>query len=240
MCNNYIYHVHTYRCGHASKETDEEYVEKAVELQADSIAFTDHAPFPGDPFTNRMKYSQLNEYIDSLKKLKEKYKDFIDVRIGLEIEYIPSYSSYYKELRANRNLEILMLGQHHYEMSGGKYSFMEDDRTLEYAGICQAICTGIKTGLFDVVAHPDRAFRNCNKWTDELSAQSVKLIDTAARHRVKLEKNLSSIKNGQYRDSFWKLVPEDSGIIYGCDAHSVKELVPKDAIYLLGGDFDKI
>lgn len=46
MDNNYIFHVHTYRCGHASDETDEDYVKRAVELGADSITFTDHAPFP--------------------------------------------------------------------------------------------------------------------------------------------------------------------------------------------------
>lgn len=28
MDNNYIFHVHTYRCGHASDETDEDYVKE--------------------------------------------------------------------------------------------------------------------------------------------------------------------------------------------------------------------
>lgn len=45
-----IFHVHTYRCGHAEEVGDEEYVIKAIELGATGIWFTDHAPFPGDPF----------------------------------------------------------------------------------------------------------------------------------------------------------------------------------------------
>lgn len=48
--NKYVFHVHTYRCGHASKDMDEMYVKRVLSMGADSITFTDHAPFPGDPF----------------------------------------------------------------------------------------------------------------------------------------------------------------------------------------------
>lgn len=42
----YVFHVHTKRCGHASDEPDELYIKRAVEMGAESITFTDHAPFP--------------------------------------------------------------------------------------------------------------------------------------------------------------------------------------------------
>ena len=58
-----IFHVHTYRCKHASDEDDEAYVKTAVELGAKRIVFTDHAPFPGNPFDHRMQYEELPEYI---------------------------------------------------------------------------------------------------------------------------------------------------------------------------------
>lgn len=75
-----------------------------------------------------MNYSQLDEYISSLKFLKDKYDGRIEVHIGLEIEYLPSYWSYYEELRANKDIEIMMLGQHHYEVSKGIYSYMLDEK----------------------------------------------------------------------------------------------------------------
>ena len=81
--NKEIFHVHTYRCKHASEERDWEYIEKAIELGATKIAFTDHAPFPGNPFGNRMDIEQLPEYLDTLQSLKEKYQDKIIVKIGL-------------------------------------------------------------------------------------------------------------------------------------------------------------
>lgn len=218
--------MHTCRCGHASDETDEDYVKKAVELGADSITFTDHAPFPKDPFTNRMKYSQLDEYIASLKCLKNKYAGRIEVQIGLEIEYLPFYRSYYEELRANKDIEIMMLGQHHFEVSRGIYSYMCDVKTTEYIGLFKAMCDGIDTGLFNVVAHPDRAFRRQKSWTAEMATYSKKLIDGAIKAGMRIEKNYSSMKkNGQYWNEFWSMVPANAAVVYGCDAHAVNELL---------------
>ena len=34
-----IFHVHTYRCGHAGQDPDELYVRKAIELGASAITF---------------------------------------------------------------------------------------------------------------------------------------------------------------------------------------------------------
>ena len=61
-----IFHVHTFRCGHAEAVPDRKYVEKAIELGAPRIVFTDHAPFPGNSFCNRMDYEDLPEYIQYL------------------------------------------------------------------------------------------------------------------------------------------------------------------------------
>ena len=82
---NDIFHVHTYRCGHADDIDDEAYVKASIRLGKSGIWFTDHAPFPGNPFRNRMRYSQLEEYLSSLTGLKDKYEGIIDVHVGLEM-----------------------------------------------------------------------------------------------------------------------------------------------------------
>ncbi len=89
-----IFHVHTYRCGHAANVADEMYILKAIELGAVSITFTDHAPFPGNPFGNRMDIQQLPEYLQTLNSLKEKYKNVIEIKTGLEVEYLPHFEFY--------------------------------------------------------------------------------------------------------------------------------------------------
>ena len=70
-----MFHVHTYRCGHAKPVSDEAYVIRALQMGAKKITFTDHAPFPGDFFANRMRYDELDEYVASIRALQEKYQD---------------------------------------------------------------------------------------------------------------------------------------------------------------------
>lgn len=232
MFGNYVFHVHTKRCGHASDESDEEYIKKAIALGASTIVFTDHAPFPENPFNSRMAFSELNSYIYSLENLKKAYRGQISVHIGLEIEYLPSFISYYEALREDNRIELLVLGQHHYEISSKMYSFMLHDKTNEYVGLAQAMLEGIKTGLFDVVAHPDRIFRREKIWTPDMNQLSLDIISAALSKNMYLEKNYSSMqKTRHYRQDFWKLIPENTKIVYGCDAHTTNDVVLASHIY---------
>lgn len=72
--DNNCFHVHTYRCGHTDGALDEDYIKKAMELNFSAITFSDHAPFPGDLFGNRMKMEQLPEYVETLGRLKKNTK----------------------------------------------------------------------------------------------------------------------------------------------------------------------
>lgn len=220
-----IFHVHTKRCRHAIGE-DEEYIKRAIELGAQSITFTDHAPFPGDPFRNRMKYKELNGYVQSLNTLKNKYKNEIDVQIGLEIEFLPYYIEYYKKLRNSGNFDILILGQHFFEIRAGQYVFpslSKENRDRFADGCGKAIIEGVNTGLFDVVAHPDRIFKYKTSWNAEMEDMTKKIVDAAKMYNVLLEQNESSKHKNHYWDEFWDFVPEEL-VIKGLDAHSVKEL----------------
>lgn len=221
-----FFHIHTYRCGHAENVSDEAYVKKAIALDAASITFTDHAPFPGDPFGNRMPYAQLPEYIDTLQNLKLNYENKINVQIGLEIEYLPSFKSYYKELASNPGIDLLMIGQHFYELTPGQYSFSFPElRNITHIGCINAIMQGVETRLFKVVAHPDRAFRFIKQWDNECDSISRKLISLATEKAVILEKNLLSItRKNDYWNEFWELSNQNTATILGLDAHTLNEL----------------
>lgn len=223
-----IFHVHTHRCRHAANVSDEMYVKKAIELGAASITFTDHAPFPGNPFGNRMDIQQLPEYVQSLCGLKEKYESIIEIKIGLEIEYIPHFQQYYEQLKDSGCFDVLMIGQHFYEYADNRYNFSLEKEELqkkEAEGVCKAIIESMATGLFQVVAHPDRMFRYCGKWNKSMEQMSKELIKTAMQHKIILEQNLSSMKkSNNYRDEFWNLVPSTVKIYVGTDAHAVNQL----------------
>ncbi len=220
-----VFHVHTYRCGHAGNNPDRAYVEKAIELGAERIVFTDHAPFPGNPFGNRMDIEQLPEYAGSMKALKEEYKNRIEVLAGLEAEYLPSFIDYLHELKNDHGLDLLILGQHFYEHEPGNYSFSDEDKSDEFLGLCDAMIRGIRTHLFDVVAHPDRAFRRRKIFAKEEISAARALIREALYEGVFLEVNYSSVhRKHQFWPEFWNLLETRDLMIYGLDAHSVEEL----------------
>jgi len=226
-----IFHVHTYRCGHADIVPDEEYVKMALQLGAEEIWFTDHSPFPHDPFGSRMKIAQLDEYLSTLSALKEKYRS-IKIHIGLETEYFPNFDSagFYDQLRSRKEIEILLLGQHMAETSCDPpaYSFSESSEYLdanEYKLLGNAILQGINSGYFYAVAHPDRIFRRCGEWTDDMEDISVRIIRAAAEADMPLEMNLSSVESPSlYRTEFWRLVPENGRRMIGFDAHRLEDM----------------
>ena len=219
-----IFHVHTRRCKHAGEEQDYEYVEKAIDLGASRIVFTDHCPFPGNPFRSRMEIEELPEYILSMKQLKKEYDSKIEVLAGLEVEYFPSFENYYKELKDSGEFDLLMMGQHMFEHEDGTWSFMDEEKSDEYVGLCKAMVEGVRTGLFDVIAHPDRAFRWNTVWNSDTMRVGRTVISEAIKHGIWLEKNYSSMQQKyQYWEEFWNKDTRKHQL-YGYDAHSVAEM----------------
>ena len=85
-------HTHTWRCGHALK-WEEDYVKTAIEEGFDILGFADHTPqfFPGDYYSNfRMRPELLRGYCNTVRELAKKYRDQIQIPLGLEVEYYPS------------------------------------------------------------------------------------------------------------------------------------------------------
>ncbi len=223
---DYLFHVHTWRCGHAQNIPDKEYVKKAVEFGYREIWFSDHCPFPGDPFTGRMKYAELDGYISSLRSLGEKYKG-IKIYVGTEVEYLPEFSWYYRELA--RKLDFLLLGQHFFWLDG-EYSFrlpLAVRRKCEHTECSKLMLEAMDTGLFRYIAHPDRIFRHCGSWTGEMDDISLRIINSASEKGIKLEMNRESMAHpGYFRKEFWRLVPNSMAVI-GADAHCLADIVQK-------------
>ena len=108
------YHQHTYRCKHADfNAQDEDYVKEYIKMGFEKIAFTDHCPEKNEidkRQTMRMKYSQRDEYLRSIRELKEKYAGQIEIQTGYEVEYLPGEEDNLMELKAET--DKLILGQH--------------------------------------------------------------------------------------------------------------------------------
>lgn len=228
MHDKTIFHVHGHRCKHASEEREVEYIQKAIELGAKEIVFTDHAPFPENPFNYRMTMEELKEYTETLQALKCQYTGLIEVKIGLEMEYASLYLDYYRELKERWKMDILLLGQHFSLLPDGKYTFDLVNKSDEAQYLAQGILEGMESGLFEVVAHPDQIFRRKKQWDSEASELAKQIKECAACTGVALEKNISNMfekkRKHLYWHEFWVDVPKELKIMYGVDAHSVGEM----------------
>lgn len=77
------YHVHSDYCDGAN--TMEEMTLASIQAGLESIGFATHNPIEDEEWT--MAPDRLEEYLEEIQGLKEKYKDKIHIYAGLEVDY---------------------------------------------------------------------------------------------------------------------------------------------------------
>ena len=228
------FHTHTSRCMHASGK-DEEYVLAAIEAGYEVLGFSDHTPwkYDSDFVANmRMPLSQFDEYYQSISSLKEKYKDQIEIKIGLECEYYPKYMEWLKSFAKEYRLDYLIFGNHYYEsdeyhMYNGACT--RDDEMLDK--YVESTIEGLDTGVYCYLAHPD-LFMRARRWDKKCEEAAHRLSAYCKEHDVLMEYNLAGLRSSISRgvmeyphDEFWKIAAQyGNRVIIGVDAHSPKHL----------------
>lgn len=228
------YHTHTYRCGHADNNmSDEDFVKLFVKKGFNKIAFTDHCPekeIIDNRKNMRMKYSEKDEYLSSIKLLKEKYKDIIEIETGFEVEYLPGQEQ--NLLKLKNETDKIILGQHFiYDTNKNlkifrKIDFTDDD-LLKYA---EYIKIAMENKIPDIIAHPDLYMLSRKKFGDNESKVAHLICAAAEKCSVPLEINLTEPvlylvgkreKITYPCKEFWKIASEYKNlkVVYGIDAH---------------------
>lgn len=204
---NFNFHQHTYRCGHADQVIqDEEYVQEYIKMGFEKIAFTDHCPEKDliDIRPNmRMSYSQRLEYLESINSLKEKYKKEIEILTGYEIEYLPGQEENLKELK--EETDILILGQHFiYDTDGRSLKIINNHKILfnetdfnKYADYIEAAS---RKGIPDIIAHPDLFMKATNGFGKIEEKITRRICETSIKYGIPLEINLNDIFRQIYLD----------------------------------------
>ena len=236
----YNYHTHTSRCGHASG-TDEEYVQAAIKAGYKVLGFSDHAPYRHlpDP-VNRMAWEELDGYISSITYLKEKYKDQIEIHLGLETEYAQDYLEERWELK--NKVEYIILGQHFIDVPRHYPSFFRTNTDDEIRLYAKTLCAGMDSGLFTYVAHPDVFLNRQSEFTDVCREAAHMIGKKAQENDLPLEINIRGVSKGKkefkeglryyypHKD-FWKILSQyDIKAVIGIDAHSPKNLLDQRAV----------
>ena len=226
----YCYHTHTKRCGHAIGE-DEEYVKAAIKFGIKRLGFSDHVILPRgyEQKWTRGSFDELDGYINSIKSLKEKYKDQIDIKIGFEAEYSEAFLGYYRDLLKNK-IDYLILGQHCYEEDGRLLWYFDKDAPIEAVQKhVDHVISGLKTGLFKYVAHPDVFMISQGGWNQDLERESRRILKTCEELNIPVELNMCGMRRPTYNEvnysypniNFYKLVKEYKvKVVLGPDVHN--------------------
>lgn len=229
----YCYHTHTKRCGHAIGE-DEEYVLEAIAAGVRKMGFSDHIMLPSFSQPGiRGDYALLDDYLNSVKYLKEKYKDKIKISCGFEAEYSPNFVSYYKLLLESGKIDYLILGQH-FNFSNNTvldyYGHIHDKEQLfKYR---DQVVEAMSTGLFSFLAHPDLYMSSYEKFDVHAKNVAMAICKASLEYNIPLEINLAGIRKGLVQVGnekrylypylpFWKVVAKyKCKVIIGVDAHN--------------------
>lgn len=232
------FHSHTYRCHHA-EGTEEEYILRAIDQGYDCLGFADHTPWPyATDFVSgiRMTVGELDNYIDTLRRLRDKYADRIRIMIGLECEAFPAYFDWLERTKRDRELDYVILGNHYdtTDENNGFY-FGQSARPRDLERYAQATIYGMESGLFTYLAHPDLALHRYAEFDSAADEMCRAICEAAQRLNLPLEYNLLGHKRletawargyiGYCSPQFWNVAAQYRvRSIIGVDAHTADAL----------------
>ncbi len=236
------YHIHTARCGHAAGRM-EEYVERALKLGLPEIGFADHVPMywldqrDRDP-TLAMPPEQLPEYVAEVERLRAAYPG-ITIRLGLEADYIPGYEEKLQPLLEGYPFDYV-IGSVHYIDGWGfdnpayRDGYWEKDINRLYREYFKLVRLAARSGLFDVVAHPDLIKKFGYRPRDDLREVYEETARAFAVAGVCVEVNTAGL-----RAPVGEIYPAP-GFLRACCRHGVPATTGSDAHApsQVGADFD--
>lgn len=192
MMNFSNYHTHTSFCDGASHP--DLYVQKAIELGMKNLGFSSHAPLPLDNKFS-LKYEDINNYVNLLDILKQKYHDKINIFIGLEADYIPDISYSFSMFKIKFNFEYIIGSVHLVKNpENNKLWFIDGPDIEQYdKGLKIVFDNDIKKGVTayykqiqemvstqkpDIIGHLDKIkMNNQNRFFNESDIWYQQLID---------------------------------------------------------------
>lgn len=222
------YHTHTWRCGHAFGN-EKEYVENAIAGGLKILGFSDHTPMPyADGYLSnvKMRMDQLEDYVDTVLKLKKEYARDIEIRLGLEVEYYPRYFEELLRMTGQYPIEYFLLAQHFLGNETDDFfcgrPTNDTDRLIRYRRQSEE---ALKTGRFVCFAHPDIFYFTGDEEVYE--EQTRKLCLFVKERDIPLEINFLGIRDKRHypNPKFWQIAGETGNkVIFGADAHRPEDV----------------
>lgn len=224
------YHLHGNFCGHGSGELVE-YVEAALAKGFAEIGFSDHLPKVVDPDPyHAMLEEDLPRYVDTVLSLRERYRGRVTIKLGIEADYFEGHEARTRALLARFPFDYVLgaihfLGDWHFTSKQGLPRYGTEDPAASFPRYFELLDRMIRSGLFDVVAHPDALRRGAFRPVRSLAPEYAATARLLARAGMAIEINTGGVRRGAggpYPDREFLAACVGAGVpvTLGSDAHS--------------------
>ncbi len=227
------YHTHHERCGHASG-TLRDYIEQAIKKGLNQIGLSDHMPVIHVPREKLlpglgMKREELEAYVEEALALKNEYKQEIEVKVGLEADYIEGYEKEIEKLLSPYPFDYIIgsvhfLGEWDLSDSRQMYGWKEKPIDIIFEEYYSALQQAVKSGLYDIVGHLDVVKRHGHQPMNSMDSLILQTLQTIKDCDMVMEINTSGLYK-VIKEVFPaphiidKAVALDIPFTFGSDAH---------------------
>lgn len=245
-----LFNLHTHSNFSDGKANAEDVVTEAIKQGLEVLGFSDHSPVP---FENSfaIKNDEVHNYIATIKSLKEKYQDKIDIYCSMEMDFIPGIVKDFKRTKEELGLDY-MIGSVHlvgndverlWFIDGSKVETYDEGLNNFYGGdIKKGVKTFfyqynemIETEEFDIVGHfdkikmhnRDRYFLEEDKWYRDLLMETLTLIKEKSLIVEVNTRGIYKKRSTDFYPSTWVLpIMKEMNIpvVISSDAHLPSEL----------------
>lgn len=196
-------HTHHERCGHASGAL-EDYIEIAISRGMKVLGITDHSPYffsdEDKPFPKlAMGKSEFFKYIEEAYYLKKKYKDQIELLIGVESDIFKEHIDLYDHSYSSFPLDYVIGSIHFTSPSlvskGVDWSTAsEEERDEEFKRFIELMQLSVQSRWVNIIGHMDRFNRGYESFQNLYAPYIGPLLKTMAQRGVALEVNTGGFR----------------------------------------------
>ncbi len=194
------YHMHTPLCKHAAGPM-EAYVERGIELGLKEIGFSDHNPLPDGRGANvRMAEEELDYYVNRVQELQLQYRGKIDVKLGIELDFIEGLEDYLAAQIARYPWDYIIGSCHYFDNAcqigtwTRQFPGTPDQQWVRY---CEQVKKLARSGLCDIIAHLDVVKRSTKQPTSVGLDAITGALEEIARTGVCMEINTSGYRHSE-------------------------------------------
>lgn len=180
-----------------------------------------------------MRRAEWPEYLRIVEEARHEYAGRLDVRTGVECDYMPGMEPYWKEfLQANTLSHVL--GSVHPQVAEYREKYWRGDEFDYQKVYFDHLARAAESGLFDTLSHPDLVKNTTSSYwrMERILPHIEKALDRIAGTGVAMELNTSglhkSIKEMNPAPEILRAMRQrDIPVVVGADAH-VPERVSAD------------